>query len=374
MGVNMCCDRKNCINVKGSIIGSINPEKNKEINNNSDNNNNYNHSSTDTFGKGAENDKYTLLSKEGEGNFGKVSRIIEYNNNKEYAVKTIDIDDSVKKKTGYQEYKILSHCHHPNIVSHRTTFKQTKSSKTLNIVIEYVNGGSLQKKLDDQLTKNKEYDEKSLIFWLFQICIGLSYLHKKKIIHRDIKPDNILLTKNGLIKIVDLGLAKQYKSEKQLERKNTRAGTPNYMSYEMRYTQIYDKKTDLYSLGLTFKQFIDNKTYDEEFVNLINSLCEKNRKKRPTADDILEKPIIIKGMKKFLEEYKYEESLAKLIMEKLNKNKDNEKDDDDSFISKIKRVRKALIKEKSPYYDDKNKKDLDILMSIIVSKIQNKKN
>ena len=62
-----------------------------------------------------------------------------------------------------------------------------------NIVTEYANDGDLFKKLEE----NKCIDEETLLFWLMQICFGLSYLHKKKILHRDIKPQNIFLNKNG---------------------------------------------------------------------------------------------------------------------------------------------------------------------------------
>ena len=381
-----CC-HKNSLNVKGSTIRYAHNDHSKEnetINNIPDNNNkDYDHSSMhDSFQDGAEKDIYRKLSSEGKGKFGEVSKVIVYdvNNNDQfiYAIKTIDIGDPVKEKSGYRECNALSHCHHPNIISLRTIFRQkiSLSTKTLNIVTEYVNGGNLEEKLNNQLNGKKEYDENTLIFWLFQICIGLSYLHKKKVIHRDIKPANILLTENGLIKIADLGLAKVYNSEKQLDRKNTKAGTPYYMSLEMKLTGIYDEKTDLYSLGSTFKKFLDSKTiiYSEEFKNLINSLCDDDPKQRPSADEILKQPKIKGGMELFMEKYKYKESNAYLIMQELNNNKDNEKYNDDSFISSIKAERKKILSKKygddNKHKDNKNTKDLDILMCIIASLIK----
>ena len=310
----------------------------------------------------------------GKGKFGQVFIAESSKKHTEYAIKIIDIENSLKYLSACKEYEALSKCHHPNIISHKETFKnKTKTHKTCNIVTEFADGGNLRQKLDEQNNEGKNIDEKTLIIWLIQITLGLSYLHKKKIIHRDIKPDNIFLTKNGLIKIGDLGLAKIYDSIKDLEKENSIAGTPFYMAPEMKNTRIYNSKADIYSLGKTFMQFLSKNNYSKEFVKLINNLKEDNQDKRPTADEILKMPIIKKGMKKFLEEYNYKESLAYLIMKRLKeelKNENNQSSkDDDEFIKSIRKERKNLIKERGGTENNKEGKDLDILMCIIKKKI-----
>ena len=301
---------------------------------------------------------------------------------------TIVVQSSVKKKLYivkkvldkknfkniFNESYLLEKCHHPNIENFKQIFKERKNDKVrINLVVEFANEGDLQKKLNE----NNVYDETTLIFWLMQICLGLSYLHKKKIIHRDIKPHNIFLKKNGIIKIGDLGLSKEFNNEKELDKKNTIAGTINYMSPEMK-TGIYDEKTDIYSLGITFLQFIlKNNIYSNEFSTLINSLFEIDKNKRPSAEEILKNPVIKNKMKTFLEKNNFENSYANIIMKEIRKSKVVYKDED-SFIKYIKKEWKKLYNENNNNKDDKekekiyNNKDLDILMCIIDERIHGK--
>ena len=334
--------------------------------------------SSESYSDNSENrkeEKYIGKVIIGKGNFGTVYRAESTISHKDCAVKVIDYIPQ-NRDLAYKEFNVLSECHHPNIISFKESFKKkTDTNKTFNIVTEFVNGGTLKEKLDEQ--KNKNYEEITLIIWIIQVCLGLSYLHNKKIIHRDIKPENIFLTEKGLIKIGDLGLAKQYESKEDLKRQNTKAGTLCFMSPEMKNTQIYNDKTDIYSLGKTFLLFIGCKNnYSEEFKKLINILTEDNQDKRPTADEILKMPIIQNGMKVFLRKYNYRNSLAYIIMENLQKNNilKNEKDgNNDDFIKIIKKERKELTKEKELSDKYKEGKDLDILMCIIKYKISSLK-
>ena len=316
------------------------------------------------------NENYIYQSFVGKGKYGKVFQAESSISHKMCAVKVIDIDNSINKFLAYREFKVLTECHHPNIILHKETFKTTiETHKTFNIVTEFANGGTLEQKLDEQNREEKNLDEITLIIWLFQICLGLSYLHNKNIIHRDIKPDNILLTKDGVIKIGDLGLAKKYNSKEELKRKNTKAGCYFYMSPEMKNTRIYNDKTDIYSLGKTFLLFLENKKkYSKEFEQLINILIDDNQDKRPTADEILKMRIIQNGMIKFLDKHNYRNSIAYKIMENLKNNNilKNGKDEniDDSFIKIIKKERAKIIKERGLSNENKEGKDLDILMCI----------
>ena len=321
------------------------------------------------------NGKYYIKRKENKGIFGEVYKVMSVINHEDYAAKKINIDNSKNKNIGVKEINALTQCHHPNIICLIDIFKTYtyKRGKSLYIITDYADDGNLQHKLNLQIRGKIIIDEITLIMWLLQICLGLSYLHKKNIIHRDIKPENIFLTKKGLIKIGDLGLAKQYESEKDLEKKSSFAGTPNYMAQEVKSGK-YDNKVDIYSLGMTYYRFLETNIneYGDKLKNLISTLISTNPEERPTSDEILNTPIIQNGMKQFLKKYK-EESIYNFILAKLkqkNKLNKNTEENDDSFISNIEIERNKLIKERN--IDDKSryKKDLDILMCIISWKIE----
>ena len=324
----------------------------------------------------------------------KLIKVISDKTNNYYIIKIIEEEE--KLHFAINEAQLLGECKHPNIVNLKEYFKKRNNDKiSINIVIEFANDGDLCVKL-----KEKEYyDEETLLFWLMQVCFGLSYLHKKHIIHRDIKPQNIFLNKNGLIKIGDLGFSKIMKNK--LEKKQTYLGTPKYLSPEMKEKKSYNSKTDIYSLGITFKDFIkDGTNYSDSFNNLINSLIEIEPSKRPSADEILNNPLIKDKMKRFLEVHNFENSLAYKIFEKI---KGRKVKDEDSFFKLVKEERKKLCKvenenreteienEKKTEIENENKetevenennetkveneklveKDLDILMCYINKRLSN---
>lgn len=299
------------------------------------------------------------------GNYfsGKSIKVVSNKTNIYYIIKIIE--EKTKLKYAIIEALLLRICKHPNIINIKQVYKRRKDNDiSVNIVTIYANDGDLSKKAKE----NKCLDEETLLFWLMQVCLGLSYLHKKNIMHRDIKPQNIFLNKNGLIKIGDLGFSKLVKDEKELKKLQTFLGTLNYMSPEM-YKRKYNSKTDIYSLGITFKEFIKDETkYSDSFKNLINSLIEKEQSKRPSADEILNKPLIKEKMKKFLEVHNFENSLAYKIFEII---KDQKVENEDSFFKLVRQERKKLYsvenEDKGTEIENEKilEKDLDILMCFI---------
>jgi len=359
-----------CCNGEKILQEVNNEQKNKSNNNNNNNITNTNEDINESLESYKSTDKLKKISTLDYGENSKVEKVKSFKSGKTYALKITSLGSPDKVKYLVKEQNILSKCHHPNIISFKDIYKD-KSNNTINMILEYAKGGTLKSKLNEE----KNIEENTLIFWLMQICLGLSYLHKKNIIHRDIKPENILLTKNGLIKICDLGLAKIYDFKTDLKRKNTLLGTYYYMAPEIvKSGGIYDEKVDIYSLGKIFIQCIDSKmNYTDKFKNLIKSLleCPDNR---PTSDEILNNQIIIRGMEIFLEKYNYTNSISNLIMNKIDINNINYIKDD-KFIEDIKKERKILIKKGNNKYNNENdSKDLDILMCIIFKKKNEQKN
>jgi NIMA (never in mitosis gene a)-related kinase len=316
-------------------------------------------------------DKYTIVGSISQGAYGKIY-LIKNEKDEQFAVKKTVSNKSIKSVL--TESKILQKCYHPNIIHYKELFKERKEDVILNLIIEYANGGDLKNKLNEQLKGTNFFEEKLLLNWLMQICLGLSYLHKRKIIHRDIKPENILLLKNGLIKITDFGLSKTFKSKKDLEKKNTLAGTYFYLSPEIKTTRIYSEKTDIYSLGKTFYSFIESKDrYSEEFIKLIDDLRANEENNRPSADEILEYPIIKNKMKEFLDDNNYNKSMAYTIMENYKKDEKSYNRAEELFICDAKKEWDELFKEKGEQNINNNerraKRDFDILMCIIDKRI-----
>jgi NIMA (never in mitosis gene a)-related kinase len=317
-----------------------------------------------------EDEKYIYISKAGKGYSGKSIKVISDKTNIYYIIKIIE--EKKKFKNAILEAQLLEICKHPNIVNIKQIYKERDDDNiSVNIVTEYANDGDLFKKLEE----NKCIDEETLLFWLMQICFGLSYLHKKKILHRDIKPQNIFLNKNGLIKIGDLGFSKLIMNENEWKKKQTFLGTEKYMSPEMKNKREYNSKTDIYSLGKTFQDFMKDETkYSDNFKNLIKSLVEKKPSKRPSADEILNKPLIKDKIERFLEVHNFKNSLAYKIFEKI---KDQKLEDEDSFFKLVKDERKKFIKEENEDKESeienekKIEKDLDILMCYIKKRLYN---
>lgn len=317
-----------------------------------------------------EDEKYTFIKEVSQCFSGKVFKAKSNKTKNIYIIKIIE--ERKKLKYGIIEALILGKCNHPNIINLKQVYKERKGNEiSLNIATVLANDGDLFQKL----IENENYDEETLLFWLMQICLGLSYLHKKHIIHRDIKPKNIFVNKNGLIKIGDLGFAKHINNKDELKKKQTILGTDKYMSPEMK-EGIYDSKTDIYSLGQTFQDFIEGKTnYSDSFKNLINSLIEEKPSKRPSADEILNNSLIKNKMKRFLEVHNFKNSLAYQIY---NKIKDQKINNEDSFFKIVKKERKNLYKveniNKETEIENKElvEKDLDILMCFIYKRINGK--
>ena len=337
---------------------------------------------TEVNSRNANNEKeyYIFIDKINEGFSGESIKVISDKTNIYYIIKIIE--EREKLKYALIEALLLEKCKHPNIVRIKEFYKERNNDNiSINIVTEYANDGDLFIKLKEkEKEKEKEcYDEETLLFWLMQVCFGLSYLHKKQILHRDIKPQNIFLNKNGLIKIGDLGFSKPIKNENdELKRIQTILGTRKYMSPEMREKKIYTSKTDIYSLGITFKDFIKDETnYSDSFNNLIKSMIEIDPSKRPSADEILNNPLIKDKMKRFLEVHNFENSLAYEIFEKI---KEQKVKDEDSFFELVESERKE--RKKLCKVENENKetgienekiveKDLDILMCYVNKRLSN---
>ena len=164
------------------------------------------------------------------------------------------LNDNIKKKCILREIEILKKLNHPNIVK---LYDTIISDKNILLIQELVNGISLRDFYNKEIRNQKNISEKKykILTILFkQIFSAFDYIHKKNIFHRDIKLENILLTKNYEIKIIDFGFG-LYNPRNYLQK--FFCGTPNYMAPEIIMKKDYDcQKADMWSLGiLLYKLF-----------------------------------------------------------------------------------------------------------------------
>ena len=128
-----------------------------------------------------------------------------------------------------KEAKILELLDNPNIVRFKEVYRTVKQK--LNIVMEYAEGGDLSQRIKEAKQKNEHFDEDQILKWFIQILLGVKHIHQRKIIHRDLKAQNIFLTKEGLVKVGDFGVARVM--ENTVAKARTVVGSPYYLSPEI---------------------------------------------------------------------------------------------------------------------------------------------
>ena len=190
--------------------------------------------------------KYKLKYIIGKGSGGCVYKAIDIHENKMYAIKIIDLNERNIMDSIENEINIQNILHHNNIVFIKESFINNKDV-TLWIVMEIAENGSLKDLLKHHYSLGIK-DEIFIASILKQILIAIEYCHINKKIHRDIKSGNIMVDKNGVIKVGDFGLATTFNS---LKRHNTFVGTLCWLAPEIIYNESYDEKIDIWSIGIT---------------------------------------------------------------------------------------------------------------------------
>uniref|UniRef100_A0A8C6U0L6 non-specific serine/threonine protein kinase n=1 Tax=Neogobius melanostomus TaxID=47308 RepID=A0A8C6U0L6_9GOBI len=150
-------------------------------------------------------DKYEKVKKIGEGSFGKAILVKSKEDGHQYVIKEINISgmSSKERQESRKEVAVLANMSHPNIVQYKESFEE---GGCLYIVMDYCEGGDLFKRINSQ--KGVLFTESQILDWFVQICLALKHIHDRKILHRDIKSQNIFLTKDGTVQLGDFGIAR----------------------------------------------------------------------------------------------------------------------------------------------------------------------
>ncbi|KAG3293128.1 NIMA related kinase 5 [Ictidomys tridecemlineatus] len=266
-------------------------------------------------------DKFDMIKIIGEGAFGKAYLAKEKLDSKHCVIKEINfakmpIQD---KEASKKEVILLAKMKHPNIV---TFFSSFQENSRLFIVMEYCDGGDLAKRILRQ--RGVLFSEDQILGWFVQISLGLKHIHDRKILHRDIKSQNIFLSKNGMVaKLGDFGIARVLNNSMELAR--TCVGTPYYLSPEICQSKPYNNKTDIWSLGCVLYELCTLKhpfegsnlhqlvlkicqahfapispRFSRDLRSLIPQLFKVSPRDRPSINSILKRPFLENLIAKYL--------------------------------------------------------------------------
>ncbi|KEG06616.1 protein kinase [Trypanosoma grayi] len=255
---------------------------------------------------------YEELGPIGVGNYGSVVKARNRQTQAIVAIKLVLLVDKDERDFVQKEISILKKCLHPNIVRYHGAHK---SLSKLWIVMEYCEGGSV-----DMVYKVLRHPlpEHLIAYVCRQVLLGLQYLHANRKIHRDIKGGNILLTREGDVKLADFGVSTELSHS--LSRRNTFVGTLLWMSPEAILELDYDEKADLWSLGITLIEMAegappyldthparalfmipkldpptlhDKERWSPQMTLFLKRLLTKDHNLRPTASTMLNDPFVL---------------------------------------------------------------------------------
>ena len=346
-------------------------------------------------------DNYDILTFLGEGTFGVVKLGVDKSTEEKVAIKIIEkkrILDKVDERHVKREIDILKKINHLNVIKTKKIFED---SENIYIIMEYCEKGELF----DYIVKEICLSGKEASYYFYQLINGLENIHKKGLVHRDVKPENLLINKNNILKIIDFGLSNYYDGKKLL---STFCGSPSYTAPEMLTKEEYDGiMADIWSTGIVlytmlcgclpfededkeilFKKIINGKidypdNLEEDAVDLMKKILIIDPKKRISIQNIKKHDFYQKGRKEF---FKKHYNILKKSREKKREKNDQIKYKVDNIIRNQKTINNLKIKtdfndtdkvleDKNQIYnkiDNKNKGNIKAIINQNMRK--NKKN
>ena len=166
---------------------------------------------------------YKTLRQIGRGNYGSVFLVELLETGEVFCMKKISFFDmaDAEKEAAKQEVALLSSLRHPCIVRYVDSFIQ---DSTLHIVMQYCEGGDLASRIKAAKKMRAHFEEDQILDWLCQLALAVAYIHKRRVLHRDLKTQNVFLTSNNLVRLGDFGIARVL--EHTFECAKTVVGTP----------------------------------------------------------------------------------------------------------------------------------------------------
>jgi NIMA (never in mitosis gene a)-related kinase len=289
--------------------------------------------------------KYKELEIIGRGNFGSATLVRSEHDNNIYVAKKVLLGGlSQKEQDGAKlEVNLLKELKHPHVVEYKESYIE---DGVLIIIMEYCEEGDLTYFTKKKAQKNETLDEKLILNWFLQLLLALEFVHRKKILHRDIKSSNIFLRSNGTVKLGDFGISKIL--DNTHEAAMTVVGTPYYMSPEVCENKPYTFKSDVWALGCVLYEMCTLKHafsasnllglvykivreqhepipnfYSKELSVLVQKLLTKNVQSRPSIRDIFMETLIQKTIEEFIKTDGQFTTMVKIPVKKTQLHKQN---------------------------------------------------
>lgn len=279
--------------------------------------------------------RFEVVKMLGKGAYGVCHLVLDTTTGEEYVVKSVDLSNMREKerKVALAEAQILAKLNNPNIVAYYGAWIEETvlpgmawagPVKCLHILLEYCDGGELAGAIKKRKLAHGHFSENRVLVWFTQLTSALTYLHAQRILHRDLKTQNVFLKgkgRNTVIKLGDFGVAKTFFAEKSLA--STAVGTPIYMAPELFTGEAYSYRSDIWSMGCILYEMCALKHaftdpngslpglisaitsgrydpvpshYSDELRALVTCMLKRDTKERPSCAQLVSMPILQKGL------------------------------------------------------------------------------
>ncbi|XP_071535766.1 serine/threonine-protein kinase Nek11-like isoform X2 [Panulirus ornatus] len=286
--------------------------------------------------------RFRKVSNIGRGTFGEAWLVTSTCSGRRYVIKEVRVDQMSDEELeqARTEATILARCKHSSIIRYKEYF-MLENPATMCLVMEYADGGDLSLRVKETRKRGELMDEEDILYWFVQVVFAVQYLHVNNILHRDLKTQNVFLTKTNLVKVGDFGIARFLRDKQDLAM--TAIGTPYYLSPEICQRRPYNHKSDMWAVGCILYELcalnhpFQAKYFDDLIINILRGsykplprkfsslvqdltrvMLRTNPDRRPAADALLMLP----ALKPYVENYlvKHEELLAHRLSTKQSQN------------------------------------------------------
>ena len=227
-------------------------------------------------------DKYARVRSIGRGSMGECMLVQNVQDQKLYVVKVVHMDtlSEEQQAAALNEVDVMSTLNHPNVINYVECFSTKREGKvaSLYIVMEYAEGGDLRKR-ERTGTDGAEWTEAQILDLFTQICLAVEYCHRQRVLHRDLKPQNIFMAAADQVKLGDFGMSQMLDAGDDTA--EVTGGTPYYFSPEMVDEQPCGAKADMWALGVVLYQLLTHslpfggRTVEQLFVKVAKGEYER---------------------------------------------------------------------------------------------------